>query len=299
MGHVAVSRFYYVKKEASEKMSESWLYTEYKTLFCEKLDGIGVVRLNRPNALNAINREMIGELYDLAGRLVCDNSLRALVITGEGKAFAAGADISEMADMDEKAALEFAKEGCKMTLALENLPFPVIAAINGYALGGGCEIALACDIRLASERAKLGQPEVTLGITPGFGATAMLPLTVGIPAAARLLMTGEVINAAEAKRIGLVHDIYPPETLMEEAMRLAERLAQNSPSVIARLKAIMKLTAKKELSDSIECENARFAACFAHPDQRAGMRAFLEKSGTASFLDGEHSETEIQKQKGW
>ena len=187
-----------------------------KYLFTEKSDGIGIITINRPDAMNAMNLKVVSELSSAVSDLIADNNMGVIILTGSGeKAFVAGADIKAMQQMDSDAALEFGKTGQEMTLIIENSPKPVIAAVNGFALGGGCEISLACHIRVASENAIFGQPEVLLGIIPGWGGTQRLPKIVGTGIANELITTGDQITAEEAYRIGLVNHVVPQGELMD------------------------------------------------------------------------------------
>ncbi len=190
---------------------------EYKNLLVEKKGAILIIKINRERALNALNRETVAELQQLFSFHWTDDTVKCVIITGAGeKAFVAGADIPELADLDVRSGSDFSAKGLYLMKSIQNFPKPVIAAINGFALGGGCELAMACDIRLASEKAKLGQPEVNLGIIPGYGGTQRLPRFVGRGKAMQMILTGEMINAAEAHRIGLVEEVYPPDQLMAE-----------------------------------------------------------------------------------
>ncbi len=244
---------------------------------------VALVTISRPEALNALNSAMLKELKEAFRELACDSDVRAVVLTGEGKAFVAGADIGEMKDFAPEDALAYSAHGAKAFAAVENLPQPVIAAVNGYALGGGCELALACDIRLASEKARFGQPEVGLGITPGFGGTQRLPRAVGAQIAMRMILTGRPIDAAEALRVGLVSGVYAPELLLEEAMRLAESIAANAPVAVRGAKAAIWRGLDLQLVDGIRTEADLFADCFHTEDQKDAMAAFVEKRKLDGF----------------
>ena len=248
----------------------------------EHADGIATVRLNRPQALNAFDTAQLRRLLDAIRALREERDVRCLIITGAGdKAFAAGADIKEMADKSEAQALEFGRLGHAVTAAVEGLPQPTIAAVNGYAFGGGCELAIACDIRLASERAQFSQPEVGLGIPPGWGGTQRLPRLVGAGRAAELIFTGRRVAADEALRIGLVNAVYPAEELLPEATAMAQRIAANSPRAVAAAKRALSLAFAGNPAGGLATEAQLFAESFGTEDQREGMRAFLEKRPAA------------------
>lgn len=252
-------------------------------LLFEKRNHVGILTLNRPEALNAINSELLEELYAKVNEIAADKDIRCLIVTGNGKAFAAGADIAEMKDLTKEEGKEFAMRGHRAFSALENLEIPVIAAVNGYALGGGCELSLCADIRIASEKAKFGQPEVGLGITPGFGGTQRLSRTVNRAHAMELILTGKKINAAEALEIGLVSHVYAPEQLMDEAMKLAETIAQNAPVAVRASKKAMRARYLSSLKDDLEFEAGLFGNCFETKDQRMAMEAFVNKTPKTEF----------------
>ena len=235
------------------------------TIRYEKQDNIGIITINRPEALNALNTAVFNELEPLVGEIERDATLAALIITGEGRSFVAGADIGEQCPMDLEAGRKWARRGSSVFRRIEKLEIPTIAAVNGFALGGGCELALACDIILASEKAKFGQPEVGLGITPGFSGTQRLPRRVGIGKAKELIFSGKMIKADEAKAIGLVNEVYAPEALMDAALEMARSFTKNAPIAV------------KYAKDGIALENEMFAMCYATADQKEGMTAFLEK----------------------
>ncbi len=197
--------------------------TEYKNLKVEISEGVALVTINRPAAMNALNSEFFTSFNELLNKIGKDDSVKVMVITGEGKAFVAGADIGEMADMNLTLACCFSEMGQQTYLRLEKMEIPVIAAVNGFALGGGCELAMACDFRIASSAAKFGQPEVGLGLIPGYAGTQRLSRLAGMGNALYLILTGEMINADEALRMGLVQKVFPPETLMEEVMKMAKK----------------------------------------------------------------------------
>lgn len=249
----------------------------------EKNGHIGILTIDRQKALNAINSEMLAELYNKTWLIANDPELRCLIITGAGKAFVAGADIAEMRNLTKEAGVEFAMRGHRAFRALENLEIPVIAAVNGFALGGGCELALCADIRIASEKAKFGQPEVGLGITPGFGGTQRLARTVNRAVAMGLILTGKVINAEKALEIGLVTKVVPADQLMDEAMSIASAIAANAPIAVRNAKKAMRLRYMDNLKEDLEEEAKLFGACFETEDQRMAMTAFVEKTEKAPF----------------
>ena len=205
---------------------------EYSKLLVEKENGIAIVKINNPQSLNALNSTILGELDTLFTELENDSSISVIILTGEGKAFVAGADITEMSSMDAAEGKAFGEKGAKVFRKIELLSKPVIAAVNGYALGGGCELAMCCDIRIASAKAKFGQPEVGLGITPGFSGTQRLPRLVRMGKAKELIFTAEAINADEACRIGLVNSVAEPEELMNTAVAMAEKIAGKAPVAV-------------------------------------------------------------------
>lgn len=239
---------------------------------------VAVVTVNRPEALNSLDRRTNEELLAVARELSADESVRAVVLTGGGeKSFVAGADISEMRGFSAEEARRSGALGQSVMAAIEEAPQPWVAAVNGFALGGGCELALACDIRLASENAKFGQPEITLGITPGFGGTQRLPRIVGMGWAKYLVLSGRHVRADEALRIGLVQAVYPKGELMTEAMKLAAELAGRSPLAMRYCKAAVQAAADTDIATGQAIERDLFALSFASEDQTEGMDAFLEK----------------------
>ena len=196
---------------------------DYQVLKVQSLGPVGLVTISRPEALNALNNQFFKELMHYLDILIADDPIQVLVITGEGKAFAAGADISEMVNLDPAGAKKLSEKGQQIFLMLEYLPIPVIAAVNGYALGGGCELAMACDIRLASEKALFGQPEVNLGLIPGYAGTQRLFRQIGIGNALKWILTGQNVDAQEAYRVGLVQAVYPHDQLLEQALAMATK----------------------------------------------------------------------------
>ena len=249
-----------------------------QNILVERHGSIAVLTVNRPRALNALNTETLTELEHALREIEADDSARVLIVTGTGqKAFIAGADIGEMADLDAKGAKRFAAVAHRAFNALDDLRVPTIAAINGYALGGGLELALCCDIRLAAEGAKVGQPEVTLGITPGFGGTQRLARLVGPGMAKQLIYTAKNIKADEALRIGLVNAVYPADELMPAAEKMASTIAKNAPIAVRACKKAINEGLEAKMDDAIVIEEKLFGSCFETADQKEGMGAFLEK----------------------
>lgn len=249
----------------------------YQTIRYEKNGGIAIIVINRPEALNALNSTVIGELEQVIGQVEQDEELAALIITGEGRSFVAGADIAQQQPLDLTGGRKWGQRGSALMRRIEKLEIPTIAAVNGFALGGGCELALACDIILASEKAKFGQPEVGLGITPGFSGTQRLPRRIGVAKAKELIFSGKMIRADEAREIGLVNAVYAPEELMGGAMEMARSFAANAPIAVRYAKVCIDRGMQMDIDDGIALENELFAMCFATEDQKEGMSAFLEK----------------------
>lgn len=250
----------------------------YETLLVTRDDGVCTLTLNRPDKLNALNLTLLRELRRAVGELAADPSIRLLILTGAGeKAFAAGADIAAMKEMSTEDARAFAELGQGICSALEGAPFPVIAQVNGFALGGGCEIALACDFIYASEKAKLGQPEVKLGVTPGFGGTQRLARRVGIGRARELCYTGDALSANEALAIGLVNAVVPHGELAARVKAVAAKILANGPLAVAQCKRALLGGADVPLSTANALEAQSFAMLFGTTDQREGMSAFVEK----------------------
>ena len=255
----------------------------YQTVRYEKKDRIGIATINRPEALNALNSQVIADLEALISEVEKDTELRAFVLTGEGRSFVAGADIGEQKPMDVGQGRKWGQRGSALFRRIEKLEIPTIAAVNGFALGGGCELAMSCDIRLASEKAKFGQPEVGLGITPGFGGTQRLPRIVGISKAMELILTAKVINAAEAERIGLVSAVYPPEELMDKAMELANAICANAPIAVAESKRCIRMGMQTDIATGSAFEAEAFGVTCGTEDKDEGMGAFLEKRQEKHF----------------
>jgi enoyl-CoA hydratase len=248
------------------------------TILVERAGDVVTLTLNRPDKLNSLDEELLRELLATLHALDQDRALRAGIVTGAGdRAFAAGADIAAMSAMTPSQALRFSELGHRVGAALEQARIPFIAAVNGFALGGGCELALACDFIYASEKAKLGQPEVTLGVLPGFGGTQRLARRVGSARARELCMTGDVLGADEALRIGLVNRVFPHAELMPRVREAAGKLASRGPLAIAALKRVILRGEDVALPTANELETMAFASLFGTADQREGMKAFLEK----------------------
>ncbi len=254
----------------------------YKTIRYEKKDNIALVTIDRPEALNALNSTVIAELEQVVTELENDGTIRAMILTGAGRSFVAGADIGEQYPLDLDGGRRWGQRGSALMRRIEKLEFPTIAAVNGFALGGGCELAMSCDIILASEKAKFGQPEVGLGITPGFSGTQRLPRRVGVAKAKELIFSGRMVKSDEAERIGLVNAVYAPEALLDGAMEMARSFAKNAPIAVKYAKACIDRGMQTDIDSGIACENELFAMCFATADQKEGMGAFLEKR-TAEF----------------
>lgn len=250
---------------------------EYKKLIIQDNGAVRVIKINNPEALNALNTAILKELDAAFTEVAEDNGILAVVLTGEGRAFVAGADISEMKSKNAIEGEIFGKLGASVFRKIELLPKPVIAAVNGFALGGGCELAMSCDIRLASAKAKFGQPEVGLGITPGFSGTQRMPRLIGMGKAKELIYTADIIDVAEAYRIGLVNHVYEPEALMEEAMKMAEKIASKAPIAVKNSKEAINRGIQTDMDSAVAIEAYLFGLCFASEDQKEGMTAFFEK----------------------
>lgn len=251
---------------------------ELKNIILEKEENLAIVTINRPKALNALNSETLKDLDVVLEDLEKDNNIYCVILTGAGeKAFVAGADISEMKDLSEEEGKEFGLLGNKVFRRLEKLDKPIIAAISGFALGGGCELAMACDIRIASEKAKFAQPEAGLGITPGFGGTQRLPRLVGEGKAKELIYTCAIVKAEEALRIGLVNKVVALESLMDEARAMAKTIIANAPIAIKLCKDAINRGMQVDIDKAVEIEAGDFGKCFSTEDQKEGMTAFIEK----------------------
>jgi len=251
----------------------------YEHLLIDREDNVAVLTINRPEKYNALNDEVVEEISAAMDELAADEEVRAIVITGAGdKAFISGADIGMLRDLQKSGdAVANSRRGQAMTLKVENLPKPVIAAVNGYALGGGLELAMACDIRLASENARLGQPEIGLGVSPGYGGTQRLPRLVGKGMAKLLIFTGDMIDAQEALRIGLVQRVVPQAELLTEAKALAGKLAAKSPLTLAACKEAINRGLEVDLERGLTIESLEFGVLRSTEDYEEGTSAFLEK----------------------
>ena len=257
---------------------------ELKNIILEKEGHLATVTINRPKALNALNSETLNDLNTAIDDLENDSNIYCVILTGAGeKSFVAGADIAEMKDLDAKAGEEFGLLGNKVFRRLENLNKPVIAAVSGFALGGGCELAMSCDIRIASEKAKFGQPEAGLGITPGFGGTQRLPRLVGAGKAKELIYTCAMVKADEALRIGLVNKVVPLENLMDEAKKMAAAIIANAPIAVRTCKDAINRGLQVDIDNAIKIEAEDFGSCFNSEDQKEGMTAFLERRAEKNF----------------
>lgn len=249
----------------------------FNNLILEKKDSIAILKINRPKALNALNTETLIELDSAIDSLENDDNVNVIILSGEGKAFVAGADIVEMKEKTANEARVFGKLGADVFRKIELMEKPVIAAVNGFALGGGCELSMACDIRIASEKAKFGQPEVGLGITPGFSGTQRLARIVGSAKAKELIFTGNMIDANEAEKIGLVNTVVSKEELMDTALKMAEKISSNAQLAVRYSKTAINRGIETDIETGIEIEKDLFAICFSTEDQKEGMSAFIEK----------------------
>jgi len=257
----------------------------YKAIVLEREEFIAILRFNRPNVLNTLNRQVFLEIISIFDEIQKEVVPKVVILTGSGdRAFIAGTDITEMENLSSFDAREFASLARRAIDSIENLDRPVIAAINGFALGGGCEVAIACDIRIASEKAKLGQPEINLGIIPGSGGTQRLPRLIGSSRAKRLIFTGELVDAKTALEIGLVDKVVPHDQLIDEAKRMALSIASKPKVALALAKSAINRGLGLDLRTGLDYEIECFAQCFATSDQKEGMRAFLERR-KALFID--------------
>lgn len=249
----------------------------------EQKGHIGIITLNNPSVLNALNERFLSEINDALDQVERNKEIFVLIITGVEKAFIAGADIKEMLPLTAVDALSWAKIGLDVNTRIEKMKIPVIAAINGFALGGGCELAMACDIRIASEKAKFGQPECGLGITPGAGGTQRLPRLVGAAKAKELLYTGKILNANEALAIGLINQMTPPEQLMETAISMANEISKNAQIAVQQIKKAVNLGIETDLETGLAYELQAFSLCHATQDKTIGMTAFVNKEKSKDF----------------
>ena len=249
----------------------------FGTIRYEVRGKIGYVTINRPEALNALNQKVLCELYDVFNQINDDDEVRCVIVTGEGRSFVAGADIAEMSSLSAVEGKKFGTFGNKVMNFIEKIEKPVIAAINGFALGGGCEIAMACDFRIASSKALFGQPEVGLGITPGFGGTQRLSKLVGPGMASYIILTATNIKADEALRIGLVQQVVEPEELMPTVEAIAKKIVSNAPIAVGQSKTLINKGYHLDMFSGAALEAEGFGLCFGTEDQKEGMKAFLEK----------------------
>jgi len=251
---------------------------EYKNILLAIEEKIATLTFNRPKVLNAMNLEVLGEIYDAVSACANNDDVRAVIVTGAGdKAFVAGADIAQMQNATSVEILQLMEAGHKTMRLIETMPKPAIAAVNGFALGGGTEIALACDIRFASEKAVFGQPEILIGMIPGWGGTQRLPRLIGMGLAKEIILSGTQINAQRAYEIGLVNKVFPPEKLMEEARKFAAKLAALPSFALKMAKNAINYGFDMSLDNASALEIGAIAQCFATQDQKEGMSAFLEK----------------------
>lgn len=251
---------------------------EYKILKIEVVDGIALVTINRPEAMNALNTRFFNEMDDFIANVKTNKALKAIVITGVGKAFVAGADIAEMVDKTQEEGSIFSALGQNTFSSFGELDIPVIAAVNGFALGGGLELAMGCDFRIASSKAKFGQPEVNLGLIPGYAGTQRLSRLVGLGDALYLLMSAEMIGADDALRIGLIQKVVEPEVLMDEVMKIAKTISSKGPAAVKKVKHVVRQGIEMSLKQGEELEAREFGSLFGEGNEgKEGMNAFLEK----------------------
>ena len=251
---------------------------EYEILNVEFSDNIAIVKINRPKALNALNTRFFQEMDDVVSNIGNKPEIKVMIVTGEGKAFVAGADIAEMVNKNPEEGTEFSRIGQNTFQSLEKLEIPVIAAINGFALGGGLELAMGCDFRIASTKAKFGQPEVSLGLIPGYAGTQRLSRLVGLGDALFLLMSAEMIGAEDALRIGLVQKVVEPEVLMDEVLKIAQTIAAKGPQAVKKVKAVTQQGYFMDFDKGSELESKQFGSLFGTGNEgEEGMKAFLDK----------------------
>jgi len=250
---------------------------EFKILKLEVTNKIALITISRPQALNALNSDFFAEMDEMLNQISADKEVRAIIITGEGKAFVAGADIAEMSNMNSEQGKAFSKKGQDVFERFGNMDIPVIAAVNGFALGGGCELAMSCDIRIASTFAKFGQPEVNLGLIPGYAGTQRLSRLVGLSNALYLLMTADIINAEEAFRLGLVQKVVEPDKLIEEAINVANKIGAKGKIAIKMVKEVAIKGSMLNFNLACELESKEFGNLFGNGESSEGMNAFLEK----------------------
>ncbi len=258
---------------------------DYTCLLFEKLENFAIIKLNRPDKLNALNNQLFKELDVLISKIELDSSIKSLIITGVGdKAFAAGADIVELNKCDERSGKQFSELGSKVMLKIEQLRIPVIAAVNGFALGGGCELAMSCHIRFASEKAKFGQPEVNLGIIPGYGGTQRLSRIVGKSKALELIISANIIDANEAYRIGLVNQIFSSEELMDKTIEFVKLVLSKGQLAVSAAIEVMNISENLSLMEGLALESLKFGQICGTVDFKEGTLAFIEKR-KANFID--------------
>jgi enoyl-CoA hydratase len=250
---------------------------EFTTIKFEKKAGYAIITLNRPDKLNALNNQLFTDLDNAITAIELDTEIRALLLTGEGKAFAAGADIKELNACDGRSGKHFSEYGSNVMARLEAMKIPVLAAVNGFALGGGCELAMSCHIRYASNYAKLGQPEVNLGILPGYGGTQRLTRLVGVAKSMELNLTGDMVDAEEAKRIGLVNDVFDSTELIEKSIAFIEKIITKSPIAVSAIIDAVRASTKLSLKEGLEYESQKFGEVCGSQDFKEGTLAFLEK----------------------
>ena len=251
---------------------------EYKILKTEEIDGIALVTISRPEAMNALNTRFFNEMDDFIFNVKTNKNVKAIVVTGAGKAFVAGADIAEMVNKTQEEGSAFSTLGQNTFSSFSDLDIPVIAAINGFALGGGLELALGCDFRIANTKAKFGQPEVNLGLIPGYAGTQRLSRLVGLGDALYLLMSAEMIGAEDALRIGLVQKVVEPEALMDEVMKIAKTIADKGPKAVKKVKQVVRQGIEMSLKEGEALEAKEFGSLFGEGNEgKEGMKAFLEK----------------------
>lgn len=249
----------------------------------EQIDKVGLITINRPEVLNALNEEVMRELDEVLNEMEDREDIHVLVLTGEGRSFVAGADIGEMVNFTAVDAKRFSEHGNGVFMKIENSSKPFIAAVNGFALGGGCELAMSCDIRVASEKAKFGMPEVGLGITAGFGGTQRLARIVGVSRAMEMILTANTIDAQTALHIGLVNHVYPPEEMMEKTMELAQNIAAKAQVAVRQSKQSIRRGMQIDMYTGVAYEAESFGLCFSTLDQKDAMRAFLDKKKLDSY----------------
>lgn len=259
---------------------------EFKNVILEKEGKLAILTINRPKALNALNAETVKDIEMAIEDLSQDNEVQVVILTGSGnKSFVAGADIKEMKDMNVMDGRKWALYANGVFRKIETLNKPIIAAVNGYALGGGCEISMACDIRLASKNAKFGQPESGLGITPGFGGTQRLARHVGMGIAKEMIYTAKIIDAEEAYRIGLVNKVVEQDQLLDEAKKLANAIMKNAPIAVKLCKQAINRGMQVDIDTAVTFESELFGECFSTEDQTEGMTAFVEKRKEKNFTN--------------